>query len=173
MCGIRLERKTAFSLAERIGSDVFFFLALESGFGAALVSGRGDVVREIGMRELHFVLIFPDVFSSTKEAYSLLDDCFERGESESGCVEFSGCEALYRGEVSAWGGDGGFRNSFTPVLCAKFPEIALAIGDLRAAGAEFADMTGSGAAVFGVFGDGDSARAAFSVLRSRWHCVLA
>ncbi len=177
--GVELTRDLAFSVAGDVGSDVFFFLALKEGFGSALVGGRGEKVREVGCRKLKFLLVFPNVFSSTKEAYFLLDKSYEAfenggGDVRSAFVPFSDFEGLYGGNVSLWSdGKRGFKNSFTPVMVEKYPAIGEAILDLKGAGAVFADMSGSGSTVFGVFEDASSAEKAQSALCSKWNCVLA
>lgn len=179
MYGVPLTRELSFSVAGEVGSDVFFFLGLKDGTGAALVGGRGERVSEIECRKLWFVLVFPDVFSSTKEAYSLLDRSYgileESGESAvSDFLPFGEFEGLYRKDVSLWGSGGlGFKNSFTSVMLEVHPKIKDAISDLRETGAAFSDMSGSGSTVFGVFGDVDSAKNAVASLGSKWKCVLA
>ena len=72
---VRLTEKQLDSIASSIGSDVFFFTHCDSaGSCCAVVSGRGEFVRVIKKRQdLYFVLVFPEVHSSTKEAYSLVD----------------------------------------------------------------------------------------------------
>lgn len=173
---VELTENLAKSVASEVGSDVFFFLGLKNGFGAALVSGRGEVVQEIASRKLYFVLILPDVFSSTKEAYGLLDEFYESLKSNSGFDKFSSeyldyskYEENYRGDIRNWN----FVNSFTSVLVGKYGIIGEAISDLKKVGASFSDMSGSGSTVFGVFEDFDSATKAVSSLKSKWNCVLA
>ena len=173
--GVALTRELAFSVAEQVGSDVFFFLGLQNGFGAALVSGRGEKVSEIECRKLNLILIFPDVFSSTKEAYSLVDEFYESDESAlSGYIDFDDYEKLYRADFSEWSKENlGFKNSFTSVLEKKYPLISDAILDLKNSGAVFADMTGSGSVVFGVFDDEKSRSDAMEKLCKKWKCVFA
>ncbi len=177
--GIELTRELAFSVAGDVGSDVFFFLGLKNGSGSALVAGRGEKVDEIECRKLKFLLVFPDVFSSTKEAYSLLDKSYETFENAGGNVistflPFSDFEGLYRKDLSIWGHEKyGFKNSFTSVMVEKYPLIGDAILDLKKEGAVFSDMSGSGSTVFGVFEDDASAKNALSALKLKWKCVLA
>lgn len=175
---VELTRELAFSVAEEVGSDVFFFLGLKNGAGAALVSGRGEKVKEIESRKLNLVLVFPDVFSSTKEAYSLVDESYATLENAlSGYIDFADYERLYNSDLSEWSkneNEGcGFKNSFTPVMEKKYPLILDAIRDLKNAGAVFADMTGSGSVVFGVFRDEKSSCLALETLCKKWKCVSA
>lgn len=152
------------SVAEKVGSDVFFFL--HTGIHeAALVSGRGEKIKKIKARnDLHFVLIFPEVFSSTKEAYSLVDKSYKESKKVVSYPQFSEYEKLYLSSVEKWT----FTNSFTSVLTEKYPAIKNALQDLRKSGALWTDMSGSGATVFGIFRTADSAMMALSQLREKW-----
>ncbi|MBQ7538397.1 MAG: 4-(cytidine 5'-diphospho)-2-C-methyl-D-erythritol kinase [Treponema sp.] len=177
LSGITLTDSLADSVAAKVGSDVFFFLHsgfFEKGRGCALVSGRGEVVEAIEPRtDLSFVLIFPGIHSSTPEAYSLVDEAYESGfyDSENGLEfpDFSELKRFYYGLIGAWK----FTNSFTPVLTNKYPLIGEAIRDILGCGADWADMSGSGATVFGVFGSELAARRAVLECQKKWKCVLA
>ena len=169
---IRLTDSLADTVAEKVGSDVFFFLHcgfFQKGRGCALVSGRGEVVQAIRPRaDLSFVLIFPGVHSSTKEAYSLVDEAYESGMQVS-CPDFSELKRFYYGFVGAWK----FANSFTPVLIDKYPVIGEALKDILECGADWADMSGSGATVFGVFESDAAAKEACLKCQKKWKCVVA
>ncbi|MBQ7158870.1 MAG: 4-(cytidine 5'-diphospho)-2-C-methyl-D-erythritol kinase [Treponema sp.] len=169
--GVDLTDSLANSVAEQVGSDVFFFLHCgKNGTGAALVSGRGEVVAPIAPRtDLHYVLVFPDVHSSTKEAYALIDEDIESG-TDVVCPDFKEYESMYRSPVTTWA----FENSFTSALTRKFPVIAKALQDIRMTGAIWSDMTGSGAVVFGVYEAAEASKKAFAELQLKWkHCYLA
>lgn len=166
---IDLTRELAFSVASEVGSDVFFFLGLKNGVGSALVSGRGEIVREIDSRKLNVVLIFPNVFSSTKEAYELIDEAYSKSSLIEEYLDFDKYEENYREGISKWK----FKNTFTSVLSLKYPKIAEAMSDLENVGSTFTDMTGSGSVVFGVFETEESAKNAISKLDNKWRCVFA
>lgn len=172
LSGIPLTGELADSVAGKVGSDVFFFLHcgfFEKGRGCALVSGRGEVVEAIEPRsDLSFVLIFPGIQSSTKEAYSLVDEAHESGR-EVLCPDFLELKRFYYGFLGAWK----FANSFTPVLVDKYPVIGEAIRDILECGADWAEMSGSGSTVFGVFESESAARRALEMCRRKWNCVLA
>lgn len=174
LSGIKLDSALADSVAEKVGSDVFFFL--HSGFfdsaerkGCALVSGRGEIVNKIRPRtDLSFLLVFPQVHSSTKEAYELVDGAFKAGEDVL-CPDFAELEKMYYSPLSEWK----FANSFTPVLLKKYSLIERALGFIIKAKAGWADMSGSGSTVFGVYDSDDAAKAAASRCSKYWKCVLA
>ncbi len=167
MFGVELTESMAFEAASKIGSDVFFFLL---GEGCALVSGRGENVSPIKARDdLHFVMVFPKVHSSTKEAYALIDQSYEKGKKVK-CPEFGTLEQIYRQPVNDWN----FKNSFTPLLAEKYPQIKNALDSVISTGADWADMSGSGATVFGVYRDQASAQKAFLALKEEgFTCVTA
>ena len=174
---IQLTDSLADAVAEKVGSDVFFFLHsgfFQKGRGCALVSGRGEVVEAIEPRtDLSFVLIFPGIHSSTKEAYSLVDHAYESGLYDSvytvSYPDFSELKRLYYGLAGAWK----FTNSFTPVLIDKYPVIGEALRDILKCGADWADMSGSGATVFGVFESAAAANEAYLKCQKKWKCVVA
>ncbi|MBQ6779909.1 MAG: 4-(cytidine 5'-diphospho)-2-C-methyl-D-erythritol kinase [Treponema sp.] len=168
--GVDLTDALADAVAERVGSDVFFFLHCgKNGTGAALVSGRGEVVAPIAPRtDLHIVLVFPDVHSSTKEAYALVDEAFESGADVS-YPDFSEYEGIYRSSVTTWT----FVNSFSSALIKKYPAIAQALADVEKSGAIWSDMTGSGAVVFGVYEAAEASKKALAELQKKWNCSLA
>ena len=168
---IPLTDELADKVAGQVGSDVFFFLHSgenQNKNGCAVVTGRGDVVKPIPSRDdLFFLLVFPGVHSSTKEAYELLDKSYE-SNSFTVCPNLADLERIYNGSVKDWT----FANSFTSVLLQKYPEIGSALGNVKNSGAVWADMSGSGATVFGVYDSKQGAEKAYSLLCKRWNCCL-
>ena len=146
--GVTLTEEQLDFIAARVGSDVFFFFHCDDdGTGAAVVSGRGEFVRKIPCRpDLHIVLAFPEVHSSTKEAYSLVDAWFESGEVIEHPV-LSELECMYNAPVSDWR----FKNTFTIPLTAQYQKIGAALECVRRSGALYSEMSGSGSTVFGVY----------------------
>jgi len=154
-------------IAGKVGSDVPFFLYGD----CAVVSGRGEVVRPIcGRRDLSFVVICPDVHSSTKEAYALVDEWYMNNSvSKVDWPSLDELEGIYNKSVGEWN----FANSFTQPLINRYPEIQGALAAITASGADFADMTGSGSTVFGVFEAKEKAQDAYNRLASCFeHCYL-
>lgn len=147
-------------IAEKIGSDVPFFLYGD----CAVVSGRGEVVRPFdGRRDLYFVIICPDVHSSTKEAYALVDEWNMNGSvSKVSWPLLKDLDGIYKKSVGEWN----FANSFTEPLVNKYAEIREALAAVTASGADFVDMTGSGSTVFGVFETQEKAQGAYNRLAS-------
>ena len=157
----RLSARELADLALETGSDCPFFLDGRP----ALVSGRGEVIRPLASPARHSgILIWPGVFSGTKEAYRLLDASRAAGEPEEEAA-FPLAEEYLR-PPSAWR----FFNSFTGPVGRAHPEIPAALEDLRRQGADFCGMTGSGSAVFGIFSAEDAEARAFAVLAAKWKC---
>lgn len=152
------------SIAAAVGSDVFFFFRCDSaGKNAAVVSGRGEIVRRISCRtDLHIVLAFPDVHSSTKEAYELVDTWTESGT----VLEYPALdelERMYSASICDWR----FKNTFTPPLTARYRKIDFALECVRQSGALYSDMSGSGSTVFGVYASFEKASDAAEFMNSK------
>ena len=170
LCDVRLSDSELDDIAAETGSDVFFFMHCdENGRGCALVSGRGECVKKIhGREDLFLVLIFPKVSSSTKEAYALVDEAFAGGKILVS-PEFDELELVYRRPPENWT----FINTFTPVISTKYKDIGCAIEALKALNCNYAEMSGSGSTVFGVFTSRQEAESAVEKLAGSWNCKLA
>lgn len=122
----RLKHADLAGLAAALGADVPFFLH----GGTAAGTGRGDVIEPLDDRPARWVvLVFPDFGVSTKDAFGWLDG--QRPHPGRGP------EAL---------------NDLQAVVEAHHPEIGRIVKALGRAGASAAAMSGSGSAVFGLFG---------------------
>ncbi len=171
LCRVTLDREQLNLIASMVGSDVFFFVNCDkSGEGAAIVTGRGEFVEKIQRRkDLHYLLLFPGVHSSTKEAYDLVDKFYESGDKLD-YPALADLEGIYNGEVSRWN----FVNTFTKVIAGKYPVIEQAILALKKSGALYTDMSGSGSTVFGLFATAEDAIKARNTLSGSWnvcYCV--
>lgn len=167
LCKTNLSYETLFMLSSAIGSDVPFFLSEQDAPSSAVVTGRGECIHFVESRkDLFFVIICPNVHSSTKEAYFLVDKNAHFGiycDNRQGIVEE--LEHIYKMPVREWK----FFNSFTAPLLHIYPIIGEALFDLQQAGALFSAMTGSGSAVFGVFESREIARLVQKQLCHRWN----
>ena len=170
LCGTKLSDSQKDYVAAKTGSDVFFFMHCDDeGKGCALVSGRGEKVQHINpCDEKYLVLIFPKVSSSTKEAYALVDEAFAKGDTLIS-PEFDELELIYRRPPENWT----FINTFTPVISKKYEEIGRAIEALRVMNCDYAEMSGSGSTVYGVFTSRQQAETAVNKLADTWNCKLA
>lgn len=150
--------------AARIGSDVPFFLE----GGAALVSGRGELIHPIPERtDFTTVIVFPGFPVGTADAYSLLDS-MRPDDSHESDMDKKELERRYRGPVREWS----FTNSFEPVIFNVYPEIGRIKEYFTSLGAEFTAMSGSGSSVFGVFSDRNEAERARNVMTGKGYSAL-
>lgn len=166
--GVKVSKDAAHEVASKVGSDVFFFLECEARENfAALVQGRGELVEPISSRaDLHWIFVFPGVFSSTPRAYARID---EARACEKLAIDFEACdlENIYRRPIKDWN----FTNDFTSVVAEEYQEIRRALEDVRSTGASFYDMSGSGSTVFGVYEDASHLEAANQWLSDKWETV--
>jgi 4-diphosphocytidyl-2-C-methyl-D-erythritol kinase len=143
-------------LASQIGSDVPLFF----GAPAALMSGRGEKITDLGARQdFELVLVYPGFPISTQDAYQWFDQDTESLPTAS--FDPADLRLLYeKKRVDSWD----FFNSFQNVVERRFPMIKRITEILRSSGAHIAAVTGSGSSVFGVFTDGKAARSARDTL---------
>ncbi|MCR5761976.1 MAG: 4-(cytidine 5'-diphospho)-2-C-methyl-D-erythritol kinase [Treponema sp.] len=170
----RLASDDLHKIAGLVGSDVFFFThALIKGNErpfTAVVKGRGEFITPIESRnDYSVILIFPNVSVSTKDAYSWVDSY--KGKR----FPPINMEKEFLKPIKEWQ----FSNDFTTPVSERFKEIVSAIAALKNCGADFADMSGSGSTVFGIFAkkEGEEvsslARSSFEVLKKNWRIALA
>lgn len=162
---LSVEHKKA--IAMKTGSDVPFFLY----GGCAVVTGRGELICEITPRKnLYFLIVQPDIFVSTKVAYEMVDLWLEKN-NDLCFPNLAELEAMYHGPVSNWS----FDNSFTQPLVNRYPIIGEGIRQLKAGGAIYANMSGSGSAIYGVFCKKEDAENAATQVccKQRWYVVNA
>ncbi|TGK07540.1 4-(cytidine 5'-diphospho)-2-C-methyl-D-erythritol kinase [Leptospira semungkisensis] len=133
-------------LAAEIGADVPFFLSE----GNALVSGKGEVMREIEVHSGQGILALTPQVLSTAEMYAGLkkplqaDPPSKKWISLGEDIEFS----LKEGNWSALRGK--LVNDFEPLAFQKFPELGKLKESLLANGASYSSLTGSGSCIYGL-----------------------
>ncbi|MCH5291769.1 MAG: 4-(cytidine 5'-diphospho)-2-C-methyl-D-erythritol kinase [Treponema sp.] len=174
LCGTQLTAQEFDTLCASVGSDVFFFMhALLSGARpfAALVGGRGEQIEPLVPRsDFCVLLVFPGVSVSTKEAYALLDDWMAlHPPSHTAPAEVrSALQLQFMQPVEHWS----FQNDFTAPVAAHHPRIQKALAVARECGAVYANMSGSGATVFGIFTQKKEALKAQTKMAGQWQTVL-
>ncbi len=170
LCKVKLTKGELDYIAGKTGSDVFFFMHCDSdGTGCAVVTGRGEYIQAIKPRkDLWLVLLFPKVKSSTKEAYSLIDE-YLLNNTDSNHVLYDDLEKVYNLPIQEWS----FKNTFTIAIANKYKEIGNAIDSLYKCGCCYAEMSGSGSTVFGVFTLKQQAMDICNLLAGTWNsCVV-
>ena len=156
-------RETLVEIAAGIGSDVPYFLT----GGTALATGRGTEITALpDCPPAAVALALPAFEVSTAKAYRALSQGRAAGLTPPADTDTIGGRGIARRdstEGSIRGLPGGMANDFEGVVFQDFPALAEIKRGLLAAGARHALMSGSGAAVFGLFDS--SAGAARAVRR--------
>lgn len=126
--------------AAKLGADCAFFITSEPAFA----TGIGDVLSPVNvcdnnLKEHHLVLVKPDVQVSTKDAYSRI----------SPKCPAKSCREVVAQPISTWKEE--LSNDFEESVFAQHPELADIKQRLYALGADYAQMSGSGSSLFGLF----------------------
>lgn len=121
----------------RLGADCPFFIKNQPVFA----TGIGNVFHpiELSLKGKVLVLVKPDVFVSTKDAYAKVTV----KKPEIALPE------LLKAPIETW--KDSIVNDFEPSVFSKFPEMAAIKDKLYDLGAVYASMSGSGSSVFGIF----------------------
>lgn len=157
--GFPLSEKKLFSLAAQLGSDIPFFL----GEGAALASGRGEILERLEPMPEFFVLIaIPAFRSDTGELYSRFKTAEIREKINTDALFCFLKERRYREFFSS------MKNRFEDLLGAdERAEVSRLKESLLCPGALGASLSGSGSAVFGIYETEEQADAAYKALEGR------
>lgn len=148
------------SRTERLGADVPVCLAS----GPARMQGGGEIVTPLPpLPAIPLVLVNPGVAVSTAQVFAAMDRRDNPGLST--IPTFEGLAAL-----TAW--LAGTRNDLEAPAMTLAPVIGQVLRALRATGAAFARMSGSGATCFGLYDSPDRARIAANALKQHgWWAV--
>ncbi len=143
-------------IAGDLGSDVPFFLF----GGTALGTGRGEMIENIEETDIPYMLVVtPSVHVSTREVFSAIEaenlTTDARNRILRVCRDREGPAGLNVPEL--------INDLETPVI-AMFPEVGEVKNALLELGARKAQMSGSGASVFGIFENEETRQAALKAL---------
>ena len=143
---LELSPKLRYDAAAAVGSDVPFFLWP----GPQLAMGRGQVLKEVPVPSLRLVIAMPDVSLSTASVYGWRD-----ADAEVTLKEFVPRARLLSSRIQAARTVKDVAalvaNDLEPSVVRRTEAVAELLERLRSAGALAVAMTGSGAAVFGLF----------------------
>lgn len=123
--------------AAKLGADCPFFIKNKPTFA----TGTGNVFSEINisLKGLYILIIKPEIFVSTRDAFSLIKPAFP----EKSIIE------IIQSPVEEWKDN--LINDFEKSVFAQYPEIGKAKEKLYKAGAIYASMSGSGSSLYGLF----------------------
>ncbi len=126
------------TMGAKIGSDVPFFIDNVP----ALAEGRGEMLTHVAssLSGYHLVLVAPEIHISTAEAYA---------QVEVKPLMRSPADIVANLPVSQWKDH--LYNRFEKYAIRRFSEIGAIRDQLYHLGADYASMTGSGSAIYGIF----------------------
>jgi 4-diphosphocytidyl-2-C-methyl-D-erythritol kinase len=133
------------NLASDLGSDVPFFMDTT----AAVVSGRGEVIKAVeSLKNYSVLIVFPGIPFSTPKAFSSLDHFRKFKKDYTWRLTLEQIEnSFLKDNPKNWP----FFNSFSPSAYESYPPLKLIEETLLTNGADFAILSGSGSAMVGIF----------------------
>ncbi len=162
----RFSQDELLAMGASLGADVPFFLG-QSSFG--LARGRGDEIEGfLAPPSRSVLLIYPNFPVSTAEAYQAL-------RRPLTCQRSDGTSPPFPKSAKTWLDLEVLRsqgNDFQPVVEAIHPELAEIRQRLVDRGAGWAQLSGSGSTVFGLFDQEGAAEAAAQGWPSSWKVFL-
>jgi 4-diphosphocytidyl-2-C-methyl-D-erythritol kinase len=134
--------------ASELGSDCAFFIEPRVKFG----SQRGNILENIpvSLKGKFLIIIKPDIHISTAEAYAAVTPRVPSGPLK---------DVLQREPLEAWKDK--VKNDFEDGVFQKFPLLEAVKRKFYDSGALYASMSGSGAAVYGIFNSSIDLKNAF------------
>jgi len=152
LAGRRVALQKLGNLASELGSDVPFFLT----GGTALASDRGTEIHELPeIAEEPILLMCSGLHVATGPAYQALDDRFGGSLTSTALSrKITGFQRFVRtlGETRSASAASAFSaNDFEQVVFGQYPQLKTLRGKLWKT-AEAVRMTGSGSALFGIYG---------------------
>ena len=126
--------------ASKLGSDCPFFITAEQSYA----TGRGEVLSPLPTEHdllvgYYLLIVKPDVCVSTAEAFSNIVP-----KEPLRC-----CKDIVMEPVETWRNN--LSNDFETTVFAVHPSLAVIKDELYRLGAVYAQMSGSGSALFGIF----------------------
>lgn len=123
--------------AAQLGADCAFFVQNRPVFA----TGIGNVFEpvELSLKGYHIILIKPDIFVSTRDAFAEIKPARPAVSLKE----------VVKQPIETWKDN--MKNDFEDSVFKKFPEIAAIKDELYDLGAVYAAMSGSGSSVFGIF----------------------
>jgi len=155
--GEALSCEALLEMAAVLGSDVPFFIHETP---AAMVCGRGEIIEPVDMPPMFLVLVNPGFPSDTGRAFRLLDE--KRIITKELTHRNTGSCGLWQNFVND------FLSIFPEEEQRIYNEI---ISALQSQGAQYANLSGSGATCFGIFEEEEQAQKAAKSLRGKWDFV--
>ena len=133
--GLSTERMEEY--AAKLGADCAFFIRNKPVFA----TGIGNLFEpvELSLKGYHIILIKPDIFVSTRDAFAEIKPVRPAVSLKE----------VVKQPIETW--KSSMKNDFEDSVFKKFPEIAAIKDELYDLGAVYAAMSGSGSSVYGIF----------------------
>ncbi len=137
VCELKISNQQLMIYASLLGSDCPFFIENKP----MIATSRGEVLNniEIDLSNYHIAIIMPPISVSTRDAYSWIIPA-------TPSINLS---TTIQSPIANWKGT--LINDFENVVCKHHPIIANIKQQLFDNGAIYSSMSGSGAAVYGIF----------------------
>lgn len=135
--GLKLNEQQMIDYAARLGADCAFFIIGKPAYAEGI--GEKLVPIDLNLSGYHLGVVRPDIPVSTKEAFSLVKPMRPT----------ENCREVVAQPVGTWRER--LTNDFEQSVFALHPEIGQIKDQLYALGADYAAMSGSGSALFGLF----------------------
>ncbi len=139
LLNLHLTKAELIDISQQVGSDCPFFLQNQP----QMVTGRGEELNPIDLTltGYHFGVINPAISISTKTAYQHIQPA-KPNEDLRSKIQYP---------IQDW--PEVINNDFEQYVLEAYPEIKQLKDSLYRAGAYYASLTGSGSAVYGIFGE--------------------
>lgn len=133
--GLSTERMEEYAV--KLGADCAFFIRNKPVFA----TGIGNLFEpvELSLKGYHIILIKPDIFVSTRDAFAEIKPVRPAVSLKE----------IVKQPMETW--KHSMKNDFEDSVFKKFPEIAAIKDELYDWGAVYAAMSGSGSSVYGIF----------------------
>lgn len=133
--GLSTERMEEYTV--KLGADCAFFIRNKPVFA----TGIGNLFEpvELSLKGYHIILIKPDIFVSTRDAFAEIKPVRPAVSLKE----------IVKQPMETW--KHSMKNDFEDGVFNKFPEIAAIKDELYDLGAVYAAMSGSGSSVYGIF----------------------
>ncbi|KAA4248260.1 4-(cytidine 5'-diphospho)-2-C-methyl-D-erythritol kinase, partial [Bacteroides ovatus] len=133
--GLSTERMEEYAV--KLGADCSFFIRNKPVFA----TGIGNLFEpvELSLKGYHIILIKPDIFVSTRDAFAEIKPVRPAVSLKE----------IVKQPMETW--KNSMKNDFEDSVFKKFPEIAAIKDELYDLGAVYAAMSGPGSSVYGIF----------------------
>jgi 4-diphosphocytidyl-2-C-methyl-D-erythritol kinase len=159
MFSLGFKEGTMIDIVKDFGSDCAFFIKNVPVF----VSGKGDQMAEvnINLKGMHLLIVYPDLFISTREAYEGIIP-LQRDVSVAEIIKLP---------VHQW--KDLLKNDFEDALFIKYPLLMSLKAQLYSMNAVYASMSGSGSSMYAIFESDPLIKGAFPSTYRVWKEKLA